>query len=578
MFLSLGFWNDYQEPIKNLLEGNKISNEEIALELKVVSDKILRVVSNTTLPEKVQLRSFLEYLNSEIFESKLNNDVIETLFTFKKVFYGGETGAFTKKEVLTLVTTIPNFFDMLVKFSNIKSESMMESSTLMGYLEIIKELKSLLFSQESFDPALSVDKLFDLFADMTNNPKMKTLASSFKEYKTRMFGGYPEVLSFKDLSGVLGVAEDFVEYLYAMSTSYDFNADLLSSRGPVSSVRFSASSFGNIRKENIPFYKKEFRQFAINSRFFRGKDGLQYYGTKIERNKSGLMELASIKWIMQLTSQYFGHKNEKGKDVLSLKEVENLLLVFKPLMEAYGLWTKKFDNFARNTLLLGDLFQTQSDGDMSLSPTEAAEYGSMALMAIKLGDSFVKELEKSCKSVRNQFDEVAYEVDCYRPHFYRIFFETLGMKEKMTVFYDYFKKSSRVELDEFHHSVEGFARNTSDTSIPMSRRDIILLIGALVNIESTFIRYDTNQNNILDPDEIDSAYHVYENAIIALAKLDESKRHYGKSIFLYMIKYKEKPNTFWLLNFHYNPMVNKKFNAKRINIGVLLYYMVQQAN
>ena len=109
----------------------------------------------------------------------------------------------------------------------------------------------------------------------------------------------------------------------------------------------------------------------------------------------------------------------------------------------------------------------------------------------------------------------------------------------------------------------------------MAARDYGLLIGAMINIESTFLRFDTDNNNLLDNKELDKAFLVYKEAIIAVVKLDESKEKYAKSIFIYMVKYMKIPSTLQLLNFHYAPWASHDVLAKRVNIGALLYYLVK---
>lgn len=98
----------------------------------------------------------------------------------------------------------------------------------------------------------------------------------------------------------------------------------------------------------------------------------------------------------------------------------------------------------------------------------------------------------------------------------------------------------------------------------------------MINIESTFIRFDADNDNLLDTVELEKAFEVYRDAVIKVAKLSEGKEKYAKSIFFYMVKYKKIPSTFQLLNFHYGPWSNHEVKAKRENIGALLYYLVNQ--
>jgi len=109
------------------------------------------------------------------------------------------------------------------------------------------------------------------------------------------------------------------------------------------------------------------------------------------------------------------------------------------------------------------------------------------------------------------------------------------------------------------------------------------------------IRFDYNKDGVIDnkycviPDsmnprkcaktELQMAFEVYRKAIIEIGELDQSTMGYAYSIFLYLVKYKEKPpkggwiNNAKFLYFHWWESTNL-IEAKRLNIGRILYYLV----
>ena len=118
----------------------------------------------------------------------------------------------------------------------------------------------------------------------------------------------------------------------------------------------------------------------------------------------------------------YGHKDINGVGVVSEHELNRILYSFKPLLEKVGLWTKKPKTFARNTLLLGDLFQNQSNGDMSLNADEATEYAVIAIHAHKLATQVRERLRvEGCKPVPVD-GNFGYWLNCYRPKFFKILF------------------------------------------------------------------------------------------------------------------------------------------------------------
>jgi hypothetical protein len=115
----------------------------------------------------------------------------------------------------------------------------------------------------------------------------------------------------------------------------------------------------------------------------------------------------------------------------------------------------------------------------------------------------------------------------------------------------YFKNSTETQISDFIMETEKFARLCTKfddgTDVPMNRYDMMSIFGGIINVEQTMARFDVNHNNILDPQEVEEAYKVYENAIRAL--IPEIKvfgmnilQPLAKQFFLYLIKYKTLPD------------------------------------
>ena len=73
---------------------------------------------------------------------------------------------------------------------------------------------------------------------------------------------------------------------------------------------------------------------------------------------------------------------------------------------------------------------------------------------------------------------------------------------------------------EYLTNVEGFARDVVDDDILLGQRDFTLLTGAFLNIETTFMRFDRNRDNLMTTNELDEAFKIYEDALIAIAELE----------------------------------------------------------
>jgi hypothetical protein len=216
----------------------------------------------------------------------------------------------------------------------------------------------------------------------------------------------------------------------------------------------------------------------------------------------------------------------------------------------------------------------------------------MVLSAVEVNSKLQTQMPSHCETGINKEDPV-FDVGCYNEHFFDVLLNDLNLKGSFPRLVSYINTSTPEEILGYLKGVEGFARENNDPKIPLSKRETILILGALLNIESTYIRFDVNKDNIIDNQtvvayngkqpvtELDAAFDIYRTAIIKVAKLKPEQEKYAKAIFLYMIKYMEIPpqgswidsGKFW---YFYKWGSNKPIYAKRLNIGTLLYYLVNE--
>lgn len=421
-----------------------------------------------------------------------------------------------------------------------------------------------------------IAKVAERFVDLPVTKFLPTLS----ELKRRILGGEGNSLRGVDIGKILALAQEYFELNYFNDITYEAMGTRLDNiTSPITLVpQFNLIAYQELTPANLALYRERFADSVSKHRYFRNaEDGMQHWGHRIHRNKWGFKELTGIKWLIAQVLPGWGSRTEGAYlgYTLTMQELEQVLLDARPVLEEFGLWTANFDTFARNTLLLGDLFQNRSDGNQKLDIDELVEYGLMVFSAIELNNRFMEKLTAYCEPLEGDGPETwKFETPCYREHFYPIILDQLGNTKYFPMLTQYVRTSPAEEVAQFVRDVEGFARDTDDQSVPMGRRDYILLIGAMINIETTFLRFDSNQDNIIDPQELELAFAIYKDAIIQIAELDEENQRFANSIFLYMIKNKAIPSRVQLINFHYNPFISKNISALRLNIGALLYYLV----
>jgi hypothetical protein len=257
-------------------------------------------------------------------------------------------------------------------------------------------------------------------------------------------------------------------------------------------------------------------------------------------------------------------------------------LDFKAILIAIDMWTKNFESFAFNTITMADLFQKNSNGDMAMDLYEGSDYLSSILTSLNVGTEYVNKMSQRCDNVfdllKNPPEGLgspAYQIDCFRDNFFQAIMKDIGLENYFAPLDDFVNKTSINDLTKYLSNVEKFARDFPTDSIPIDYKDVMFVIGSLINIESMMMRFDANQNNQLDYSELRVAFRLYKNVIIHFAELKPKQHKYAESIFFYMIKFQKKPSPLELFNFH---AFGKKSNivASREQIASLLSYFVSQ--
>ncbi|WP_034729592.1 hypothetical protein [Bacteriovorax sp. BSW11_IV] len=425
---------------------------------------------------------------------------------------------------------------------------------------------------EAFEIMIFTDATYDHMKDQLE-PKAKKASKSGRSQTAESFGGRAldflenkaEELNLPDIFGKKNIVETILNELKTVNFP-------------------NLPVYKKLREGYMPELKENFTKLATNYRYFRDQDsGMQHYTFKILRNKYGFEELSMIRWglgkVLVAYGPYVSNPNDAKGNSITMEQLGDFLVGIRSILEEFNLWTSNFQFFSRNTLLLGDLFQSQSNGDMQLNQEEGTEYVALILQAVVLANKVMDRMKDICPFVEKSDGDYRIDPVCHRENFFDVVFKDLKFNNFFPQLQRYSTDNSKEQNIEFIRSIEGFARDIPIEE-PMRIRDYTLVIGAMLNIESTFLRFDRNQDNVIDRDELDRAFEVYRNVILMLAPdLRDGNEKYARVVFFHMIKYMTIPcskvtifkhhNLFW---FYY-----RNTEAQRVNIGSLLYYLVNGA-
>ncbi len=575
-------YNEASDTAKNSKDIQKLQSlrEVFAREVEGLALKTRELIAVTpTLNESMGMQALAQTVNTDLYEQKLGADFIEAAFAAKTLILGGEREKVTLTELIEFTEKLPELGLIAYDFLLLRPEGDRElfNFTLPRFLALKKMLKVL---PGNMVVLTNQDIIALLKEVMSEDVDASKFLPALENLKGKIFGGAKEHYTSSDLNGVIEKVQRLVENLAFNTTTYVAHERLLS-------LNIKLNKVPDVWHEDYKYFSKtrltelraEFNNLIKRYKFLREPEsGYQFYSHTYLRSSRGFTELAIVKWAADLIALGYGKLMPGKSDEyrVDMAATNTILYDYKPILEELGLWSKSPETFARNMLLLSDLFTLNSDGDYHISVPEITEYGPLVITAMKLGEELVTELEARCGTEPGD-ESPLINVPCSRDNFFDVLLNKLNQKTYMPHLAAYINEIDEATRVEFLAKVEGFARDIKDDNVPINKREYMLIFGAMLNIESTFLRYDINRDNKVDANELKEAFKTYRQAIIDIAKLDESKVKYTESIFLYLIKYMEIPSTTDLLWFHY-VSDKSKIVAERLNIGAILNFLVSQAN
>jgi hypothetical protein len=556
---------------------NTPSHEMFQTTLSQWSIKMNQFIDPAIFPKEVSLGLFLEEFSENWNLQTADIQFARTIMLFKPLLIGGKAEVLNPLELERLLPKLKDSALLTLDTLIFMKKEQGQRAWFEFSLDILKRLEQLFYVGDDFEIAFLTKGLHHLkFAiPPEQHALFEGIAAGFPSIKSKLFGGHPEAVLFKEFRALFEQVLSLVENAYLSEITLDLYENELKRPYLVKNLVYKPHHlYRDFEQQRLIQFRQDFRYIFAKFHYFLDDENLQTYQSSIVRTRSGFTFNLLLRQIAQLVLSRYGHL-EDGQAMLSLEEIDSMMKQFRPLLEPLGLWTKKIDTFARNMLLLSDLFQSRSNGNGAMDVDEAVEYISMVFVAVEIQARLMNALPSVCQNLGSK-QNPSFATQCYRPQFFKLLFEQLKLGNKLPKLKQYINEASNQESLQFLRAVEGFARDIDDETIPMDKRDLVLLIGALLNIESTFVRFDQiSENNVLDQNELDRAFYLYRSGIISVAQLDEDQQQYTKSIFLYMIQKMEMPKPASLFIFHNNPL-RGNISAKRLNIGTLLYYLVQE--
>lgn len=528
----------------------------------------LRLIFNPNRNGEIHKINIIELLES--FSSESNRNPIEKakkVLFIKKILFGGDSEIVTHTELEKLILNFDHLLLISLDITRYKYIILKQNSILQLLKRDVNDLYDII-NQGSLNnrdnevlftvnEATEAAKLF-IDKDELDLDKYTSLIAEIK--KITMDGNSTEVkgIEFKKLF-------THIKLLLQKGTVFHriyekFKVQLESSQ-PVT-IDFSEY------RHTYPEHQIELDQFERivhpkTYRFMKGEFLSPYYTKGYRRNADAIFEIALLEYAIKLVFSNYGSRNANsiGGYSIDQDQMRKLLLKFESeLIDLDLLTPQRTINSADNISLLGTLFQYQSDKNKVMDVNEASEFGVSLLSSLNISNdiySFMKEQNCSTDEVGlngemknfNRIEPVCFRTNFWKAlcanyrNYYPLLFDSINAPKKCEDLVPNEKSALYLaKAIEAARSCNNYT-NGKKEEVFYSKGDIMTIILTMVHVETTIIRWDLNGNNIMDADEVNRAYDIYEPALDGFLEGKSSIiKKFKKQIYQYMIKYEEVPD------------------------------------
>lgn len=604
---------------RHLKERNIIYNEFSLIAEKLKS--IYRVQRETVDSIDTERFIFNFFKNKHITLEK-----IRSLMFLKRAFLGGDVWRLNHLEIADALEALPHLaqvaFD-IAKVDHYEFDNGQQTFIKVFLRDVDIVSQHLFFDRNASD---SVFTIYDIInAVNTLAPDLLPIdigkyPREFMKLKEIILGDGSEQISGKEIISALDQGSFLLNQADLFYRAYNFYIDDMKSKLPISHD-FSDFPVNSSLEEE---YLDNFSRIAHEYKFIKGSATSSYYTFEYFRNDNAFFQTVAIEYLMKKVMAFYGRENDqaRGGYHMTLDETVNIIKDFKWFLRDYGIITigrkggGEIQGVADNLVLMSTLFQYQSNGcdssTVCMEVPEITEFLIGLLTAVEVKHFFTETMESLCYQELDLYHRIA--PDCFRRNFLNVIETKIPGDGRSIADYMPFLHASIKEMIKelpedspiteseafmkFMLETESFTRtcmyydNEKTDEVYMKTNDAFAVFAGLLNVESTLLRFDLDQNNKVDAknskgkNEVLNAYYkTYKGAIIGLVKdkvgQDWIAKLLAKPIFQYLVRYGSVPDTnkfssIWRF-VRFILRSNKKSDISRTTISTMLKTIGEQS-
>ena len=556
----------------------------------------------------------LEELIFSFFNSDPENlEKARSLMFLKRVFLGGDRWELSQKEFKRLLELMPSIaevaFDLVrVEYYEFTGEQEILIKVFLGDIDTIKQ--SLFYDADSYVSVFNIYDLINVFTIVAPDLLDFNVGDFPKEImkiKEIILGNGLEIVTSKELIDALEHGENILKEGDLFYRVYSFYKEDLETPTPIT-LDFSDFPVNNSQEAK---FLDNFARIAYDYKFFKGDFTSAYYSFDYYRNANAFFQTSAIEYLVKLVMKFYGNEHEDARlgYHMTLDETVNLVEDFKWFLKDQGIIKigrvggGEVANIADNFVLLSTLFQYQSNGCYSggvcMETPEITEFAMGLFTALEVKDAFTDEMLELCEEELDSYDRIAPE--CFRRNFIKALEAPIleggkAIVDFMPNLYVYLQElTSEIPSSDpitesesymkFITETEAFTRtcmyydDEKTDEVYLKGDDAFAVFAGLLNVETTMLRFDIDQNNLVDAynsngkNEAITAFNdVYKSAVVPLVEgivgNEAAAKLLAKPVFQYLVKYGRVPGALDLGKFLFKR--NKNANINRTTVSNIL--------
>lgn len=250
-----------------------------------------------------------------------------------------------------------------------------------------------------------------------------------------------------------------------------------------------------------------------------------------------LLKVHGLRSVNRLLMQAYG---TPGKEQLSEEQLGRFLDDIFPILKELGLADDGLRESIVKRLFEASLFLYSSDGDKSLTMAEAIELESLMISTLMHSPRAHKEIADACKVPWPKGSKRPVPAACYQSQF------LAGARrhwDYIPGLASFFMSKPGPERSALFASMATFLRKGKAEGEDFTVSDTQAFTLLPYYIELLFSRFDTNRDGLLDNEEGDMAYPVFQPFLAKKAAekgIHDPKTH--KAIFNFLLAYRQLPD------------------------------------